>query len=31
VSDLVTVAPEIVEQCPTTPDSFTYLDSMASN
>jgi hypothetical protein len=30
VSDLVTVSPQTVEHCPTTPDSFTYLDSMRS-
>lgn len=28
VSDLVTVSPQVVEHCPATPDSFTYLESM---
>jgi hypothetical protein len=28
VSDLVTMSPEPVEHCATTPDSFTYLESM---
>lgn len=31
VSDLVTLSPQVVGQCPTSPDSFTYLESVQKN